>query len=61
MDVPESSLNKVKSSGSPPMNIPVFSPIMVLPLDADALPVGESVECREDRLKTISFTHIERN
>lgn len=38
MELPESSLSKVKSSGSPPMNTPVFSPIMVLPLEADALP-----------------------
>jgi len=38
MDSPESSLSKVKSSGSPPTNIPVFSPMMVLPLEADALP-----------------------
>lgn len=38
MDLPESFLSKVKSSGSPPMNTPVFSPITVLPLEADALP-----------------------
>lgn len=38
MDLLESSLSKVKSSGSPPMNTPVFSPMMVLPLEADALP-----------------------
>jgi len=41
MFLPESSLIRVKSSGSPPMNTPVFSPIMVLPVDADALPGGE--------------------
>lgn len=39
-DSPDSSLSRVKSSGSPPMNTPVFSPIMVLPLEADALPGG---------------------
>lgn len=38
VDLPESSLSKVKSSGSPPMNTPIFSPIMVLPLEAEALP-----------------------
>lgn len=44
MDLPGSFLSKVKSSGSPPMNTPVFSPIMVLPLEADALPgnVGQN-------------------
>lgn len=36
--LPESSLTRVKFSGSPPINTPVFSPIMVLPLDADLLP-----------------------
>lgn len=41
MDLPESFLSKVKSSGSPPMNTPVVSPIMVLPLEADALPDDE--------------------
>lgn len=40
MGLPESSLSRVKSSGSPPMNTPVFSPMMVLPLEADALPGG---------------------
>lgn len=40
MDVvlPGSFLSKIKFSGSPPINIPVFSPIMVLPLEADLLP-----------------------
>lgn len=40
MDVvlPGSSLSKVKFSGSPPIKTPVFSPIMVLPLEADLLP-----------------------
>lgn len=38
MVLPGSSLSKVKFSGSPPINTPVFSPIMVLPLEADLLP-----------------------
>lgn len=39
MDLPESCLSTVKFSGSPPTNTPVFSPMMVLPLEAEALPV----------------------
>lgn len=38
LELPESFLNTVKFSGSPPTNTPVFSPITVLPLEAEALP-----------------------
>lgn len=41
MDLPESCLSTVKFSGSPPTNTPVFSPMMVLPLEAEALPDGK--------------------
>ena len=44
MKLPESCLSNLKSSGSPPMNTPVFSPIMVLPLEADAVPGVVKVE-----------------
>lgn len=71
LDLPESCLCRLKSSGSPPMNNPVFSPIIVLPLEADALPgvgggrmvvlrvnvVGQSksVELREGKSKKRAF------
>lgn len=43
--LPESFLRIAKSSGRPPMNSPMFSPMMLFPLEADALP--GSGECRE--------------
>lgn len=46
MVLPESSLSKVKFSGSPPINTPVFSPIMVLPLEVDLLPAEAGSICK---------------
>lgn len=43
--LPESALSKVKFSGSPPINTPVFSPITVLPLEADLLPAEAGSMC----------------
>lgn len=53
IDSPESFRCRAKSSGSPPMNSPVFSPIIVLPLEAEELPGIVERESKFERMRIL--------